>query len=447
MNIFILIIIFVTVLMSFKKLAYGMGFFIATRILVPEIARFPGMGFLSLNSSLIIILIILTITSNYRYVVNIISNDKYAKILLLFVAYSIITLPLSDYLDLSEQLIYVFQFLLTDICPVILCVVIVRNSNDLKIVTNMLLLAIIICCLYGIFELCMQFNPYVNYFQAFYDYRDIALGERQLFYDGRGYGSSGTFVHSNGYGYFISMSIPLCAFLVVNKYKSKISLFALVLLIINLFLCKKKSPLISMTVFLLIWMCFNYKAKKIALYMKIFLIIFMGLVAIEMIPALQTVKNMLEASLQFWNDKNLAKTDVGGSNWDLRVRQLVYPFFEVDENLVFGHGAGWCHSFIIKYALHPVLYGFETIFSTAVCDYGIMGYFIYYILFNNSYKYSRPFNYKGVNYQLLNLVAEVVLIIATGLNYFYFFGIAIVLMHKYEINKLNEKNIYSNCNI
>ena len=64
------------------------------------------------------------------------------------------------------------------------------------------------------------------------------------------------------------------------------------------------------------------------------------------------------------------------------------------------------------------------------------------MLFYQSYKYSRPYKYGKVNYQLLALVTMIVLIVATGLNYFFFFGIGSVIMNKQEIF-MHEKDIHS----
>ena len=152
------------------------------------------------------------------------------------------------------------------------------------------------------------------------------------------------------------------------------------------------------------------------------------------IEGAKSIRNMLESSLFFWDDNLRDTNNVGGSSWELRMQQLLYPFVEVKDNLLFGHGYGWCQWYLLKYELHPILYGFETIFSTSVCEFGIMGYVLYPYLFYKSYKYSKPRKLltKQTNFQLLNIISELVLIIATGLNYFCFFGIIIVLFNKIE---------------
>ena len=168
------------------------------------------------------------------------------------------------------------------------------------------------------------------------------------------------------------------------------------------------------------------------------------------ISAFTEVKDSVnvEGRMFFWNDNLLAKTGVGGSDMVLRVRQVFYPLVEVSNNIVFGHGFGWCGWYLGKYELHPILFGFETILSTAVCEFGIMGYLVYCLLFYKSYRYSHPFCDRKTNFQLLNILAVVILVIATGFNYFYFFALVVVLMHKLEFFYYNyEKNIDRNGNV
>ena len=168
------------------------------------------------------------------------------------------------------------------------------------------------------------------------------------------------------------------------------------------------------------------------------------------ISAFTEVKDSVkvEGRMFFWNDNLLAKTGVGGSDMVLRVRLVFYPLVEVSNNIVFFFCFGWCGWYLGKYELHPILFGFETILSTAVCEFGIMGYLVYCLLFYKSYRYSHPFCDRKTNFQLLNILAVVILVIATGFNYFYFFALVVVLMHKLEIFYYNyEKNIDRNGNV
>lgn len=439
-NLLLFIVFICTIILAFKKTAYGYGCFIVARILIPEIARSPLSESISFNTNIILVVILAFIYHNRNNIVKVIKKESYVITLLLFSLYTIITLPFSDYGDLSIQLKYTVQFFLTDIIPIVLFAIIVYKAQDLNVIIKSFLLATIICCTYSVFTAIIHFNPIVAVFQLAFDKTgDLTMDDMASdLSTGRGYAACGTFIHANGFGYFISMSIPICMYLITRGYDAKLSKIALLLLIINLFLCKKRSPLVSMGTFLLLYLYLSKSKDKIRYIFYFIIGCLFTIVLIETIPALYSIRNMLETSLFFWDDKALEKSDVGGSSWDLRTRQVFYPFVEIANNIVFGHGFGWCRWFLDEYELHPLLFGFETIFSTSICELGIFGYLAYYMLFRKSYLYSRPMKVKETNVQLLALYAEIVLIIATGLNYFYFWGFSVIVMRKGDLLHLKK---------
>lgn len=445
MESFIYLIIITSIILTFVRPIYGLSMFIAVRILVPEIARTPGID-LSLNSAIIGIVALITFVKKLAFSIKVTIRDKLSKVLLLFIVYNALVLPLSDYGSLSDQYGLLLQSFLTDFLPIILCIIIIRDESDVIIVKRVFLFATIICCMYGIMSYVTRANPYVLSFAIFYQWRDtgdyanevLSLGER-------GFSTSGTFIHSNGFGYFITMSIPIVSYFIYCNRKDNLSKLTLALLIIDMFLCKKKSPIVSIAVFSFLLLFMIRGKQRVKYYLEALSAILLIFILIETIPSLESIKNVVETSLQFWNDNLNEKTDVGGSNWELRVRQLTYPFVEIANNPMFGHGYGWCGWYLGKYELHPILFGFETIFATAVCECGIMGYIIYFFLFEKCYKYSSMYKMEGINFALLNVVTELVLIAATGLNYFYFFGFSIVLLNR--IGKLKSQNVQNiNCN-
>ena len=432
-----------TVIATFIRPSYGLACFISARILIPEVVRTPGLEGLSFNSTLILIIAISVLVNGLAKTYTRLAKDTYFKCLMFFICSCAVLLPFSSYEDLQFQYNSLIQYFFTDILPIILTIAVVKTKCDLRIVVQAFLWSTILCCVYAIIVYLMQKNPYVNYFQAITGWRDTSLGEEVWYTTGRGVSTSGTFLHANGFGYFISMSIPLFIYLQYTaQYNKRIIFIALVLLIVNVFLCKKRSPIVSIGVFLILWMYLKRKTWNVLLYVKILLLGTAALLIIFMVPALESIRSMIETSFFFWDDKLLAAKDVGGSSWELRILQVVYPFIEIKDNILFGKGFGWCSWYLNQYELHPVLFGFETILSTAVCQFGILGYLMYYMLFYQSYKYSRPYKNGKVNYQLLALVTMIALVVATGLNYFFFFGIGSVIMNKREIF-MHEKDFHS----
>ena len=443
LNVLLFGILAFTVITTFIRPSYGLACFISARILIPEVTRTPGFEGLSFNSALILVVVMGALVNRISKAYAHLVKDAYFKSLMLFICLCAIFLPFSDYEDLKYQYSALVQHFLTDILPIILAIIVIKTKYDLKIVVSFFVWSTILCCIYAIISYVMQDNPYVNYFQAITGWRDSSLGEKVWYTSGRGVSTSGSFLHANGFGYFISMSIPLFVYLQCTEQYNKRTIFmALVLLIINIFLCKKRSPIVSMGVFLILWMYLKRKTWNILFYVKVFLLGAVALLAVFMLPALESIRSMIETSFFFWDDRLLAARDVGGSSWDLRILQVVYPFIEIKDNILFGKGFGWCSWYLNQYELHPVLFGFETIFSTAVCQFGIWGYLMYYMIFYQSYQYSRPYKSLKINYQLLNLVAMIVLVVATGLNYFFFFGIGVVIMNKQEIF-IHEKDFRS----
>lgn len=438
-NVGLLIILAFTIFIAFRNPAYGYCCFIAIRILIPEVARSPITDAISFNTTIIFIVIAALICKERKVFFKTMKKDYFSKTLIAFSFYAMITLPLSDYGNIANQYKTIVQFFLTDILPIIIFISIIRSKREFDVLVKTLFIATIVCCIYSIITAFINFNPFVAVFKLAFDKSgELIMDDLEDLDTGRGFASSGTFVHANGFGYFISMSIPICVYLMARGYHPKLSMITLLFLIINLFLCKKRSPLVSMGVFGVAYLFMSRSKEKLKSVLYVMLVFFLFILLVETVPALSNISNMIESSLYFWDDKTLEKNDVGGSSWELRVRQIIYPLVEIEDNFIFGHGYGWCAWYLAEFELHPIFYGFETILATAVCEFGIIGYFIYFKVFNASYKYSRPFRIEGPNYQLLSLIAEIVLIIATGLNYFYFWGVGTVLLRKGDLLKIKD---------
>ena len=323
-----------TVVATLIRPSYGLACFISARILIPEVVRTPGFEGLSFNSTLILIIVISVLVNGLAKTYVRLVKDSYFKALVFFICSCAVLLPFSDYEDLQFQYNSLIQFLLTDILPVILAIAVVRTKWDLKIVIQTFLWSTILCCVYAIIAYLMQKNPYVNYFQTITGWRDTSLVKEVWYTTGRGVSTSGTFLHANGFGYFISMSIPLFVYLqYTGQYNKRTIFIALALLIVNIFLCKKRSPIVSIGVFLILWMYLKRKTWNVLLYMKVFLLGAVVLLAVFIIPALESIRSMIETSFFFWDDKLLAAKDVGGSSWELRILQVTYPFIEVKDNI------------------------------------------------------------------------------------------------------------------
>ena len=443
-----LVIITITFLLCIKRTSYACCCLLVTRILIPECVRLTPLVDVSLNTAIIAVLIfglIRDIIVNNLFKEVFIKN-RYVRCLLLFMIIWILVMPFSSYMDFEDQRGVWFQFLITDIVPAIIFLVSIRTKEDLLLILKSLLIICFVNTLYGVLTIIMGANPYVFIINRIYSQRDF---ERDLFdatlsVRGNIPTTSSTFQHSNGWGYFLPITFVL--FFYINTLRTKyfnhnILLIIQVLLSICVLLSGKRSALISYASFWILYFILASSKQKETIIKWSVIGISIGLVLLIFVPQLSKISTLLETSIFFWDDKGLAKTDVGGSTWDLRVDQLFYPWTIISDNLLLGNGFGWCNVYIKKFELHPILYGFETILSTAVLEGGVLGCLLWSLLFIKSYKYSIISSNLRM-WPLLFTFTQVVIAVATGFSYFIFYGIYIVVFSKLFL--LNENiNRYS----
>lgn len=452
---FLLFIVFLAVstYLSYKRTVYGCACLLVSRILIPECVRLTPFLDVSLNTAVILILVFFAFRDIFT-IKNIsirISKDKYVRYLLFFISYFFISLPFSDYSNLSYQYSRTVQFFVTDILPVIIFIQSIRNKYDLLLILKVLSVCTFICCVYGCLTIIVGDNPYVAIIKSLYRDDETSTNEF-LLYDERGYMStSATFVHSNGWGYFLPITFVLFYLLYAkNFFSKKIIIPLLVLLSIGVVICSKRSAFVAYFSFWLFYFLYSSLIKKVRfVYCFIFFCI-LGYLCLLFIPQLNNIRGMVESSLFFWNDSVAAKNDIGGSNFVMRVNQVLYSFVEIQNNLLFGHGFGWSSYYLQRNPFHPILYGFEIIISDALVNGGILGLLLWFYTFYFSCKYSL-LNIKckkDRKYAIILTLVQFVIALATGLSYFIFYGVYIVLLHKFfQFNMFSNENINRNSNI
>lgn len=437
----------VTFLLAFKRTSYGCCCLLVSRILIPECVRLIPIVDMSLNTCVIAILLLATARDLFLGNIRLL-NDKYVKTLVVFMAVFFITLPLADTLDYQTQSGSWFRFLFTDICPAIIFIVALRKKKDVVIVLKTLFVVCVINCVYGCLTIAIGANPYSFAINSLYSTRQAQMEAFNDMVSTRGgiLITSSTFEHENGWGYFLPITFVLFFYLYKRNdgiFKESTLLLLLILLSVGVIICGKRSAYVSYMAF---WMVFLIIFRYIRWRYFLFALlgIFLFVIICEIFPQLEKVRNLIESSLFFWDDAIREKNNVGGSSWELRVNQILYPWVEIKDNILFGHGMGWTGVYLQKTGeIHPILYGFESIFSTAVCDGGLVGSIMWIWLFFKSYKYSIQHRQWKVWAKLLTFV-QVVIAIATGLSYFVFYGMYIVILNKLY---LLDENINSNGNI
>lgn len=430
-------VILIHTILSCKKLTYGLATFMAVRVLIPETMRSP-IEFLSLNSFLVLILLIVTILSG-KFSFSVIKKDKFSKCLFVFVLLPLLLLAFSDYLDLQLQYKAWFQALLTDIIPAFLAICILRSDKDVDIIFKCVIYTMFIATIYGIFSFISNSNPWADYIKSYYASYDVSgVVNEQAEYNNLTRKTTSTFVSTNCYGYYLTYMFPF-VLLLKNKLSKKVWIISLTLIVVSMIFSTKRSPIVTL-MFIAAYLL-RYKKKLIFPIAAIATIL---IILLFTIPALENAKTFFMTAVFFWDDSYADSVDVHGSNMELRIRQVLYPFVEIKNNLLLGHGWGWCSVYLaVHKAIHPQLFGFETIFSTVICELGILGIYLYTNLFVVAYKYIKRIVIDSkINFALLYILSIFVLYVATGAMYIYYFFIMLVMLHKAsDINGYMNKKI------
>lgn len=437
-----------TLIYSFKKSIYGCCCLLVSRILIPECVRLTPLLDISLNTAVICIIIISMLKDipkiqNIRRV-----NNSYTKYLIVFICYYIISLPFSSYTNYGYQFSRLIQFIITDIVPVFIFMISIKKRENLQILINTLLICSIILCVWGILTTLLGENPYVDFLKNIYNQNETLITETTN--NGRGYtSSSATFLHENGLGYFLPITFSFFFYLKIID-KKKIYTYLLFLLTILIIICAKRSAFIAYFSFWIFYFAQMNIRKRFQLLKYGILLFIIIYIIVSIFPQLNNIKGMIESSLFFWNDSIAEDNEIGGSNFEMRVFQILYSFIEIKDNLLFGHGFGWSNYYLTQNPFHPILYGFETIISEATVNGGIIGLILWIIMFYKSYKYSiqKASSTKDIIYCKIFTIVQIVIAVATGFSYFIFYGIYIVILNKiHELNFIKHENINRNSNI
>ena len=397
--------------------------FIVCRILIPENVTFFNTE-LSINS-FVILVFILSIFIGRKFKID--KDDKTLILMItIFFIYSIFSLFFSEYISLSKQLGYLVEFIFTQCIPAILIAITINKTNSINKFNNVLLVCSIITCVYGILTFLLRRNIYV----------ELITGNSITESSWKGYSSSATFSTTTTFGYFLTIVIPYVIYILYNETDNKnikLAKIALPLLIIGIFICRKRSTFVTIAFFMVALLLSTRKTKR-SLDRTIFIIaiIITALIIVRNVPGLQQLYNYIKASVLFFDD-NAVHVNNGelGSTMSLRINQLIYPFTEIKDNIIFGHGFGWSAVYLDLYELHPILFGFESIFALGICDLGIMFFIVWPAVFINLYvNYLKTPKQSKNKTSLLFVLTYVINLIASGLNYFYLFLILLVIIKK-----------------
>lgn len=418
------------VIATIRKDIYGICCFMAVRILIPESTRFVTNS-LSLNTVIILCVLIVIILKHIKSKNITLNVRSYPMVLILLVLYFAVTLPFSDVGDLASQYSRLLQFIITDVIPPVILFSCLKKDENVVIFVKAYMLISLVCCVYGILVIGMQgMNPYVT----------LWTGDSTYMETWKGVSTSATFVSNNTFGYYLTMSFPFCFYIYNVYYKKNWVRLLLILQIICILFTKKRSAFICLVAFIFMYFVKHLSKRKLKTLLLGLGLIALGVISIFIFPQFASVKNFIVSSLFFWNDTAVAGLTSAelGSSWSLRITQVTYPYTEIENNLLFGHGFGWCSWYLDNFKLHWPLYGFETIFSSGICEFGILGYVVYFVIFYSGYKYTKCPKIIKDNYPLLFIMTVIIMAVATGFNYYYLYFSLIVVMNSLRRQLNNE---------
>ena len=423
-----IVLIIITIILCIKDVSYGIVVFFVTRILIPESVRIPG-GAISLNTAIIFLLFLFSLIK-ILCVGKMEMNGRFGMALVIFVLYAALALSMADYGSISVQFSTLIKFIITDLTPAYILFLNLKTEKQFNRIIKGLVVISIICCSYGILSAIIGRNVYIEFISNSLD-AEVYVRDAVLW---SGFETSSTFVSTNSFGYFIVLCLPFFVYLFSKGiYKSETKV-AIVLFLINVILCKKRTTFVVCLFYIAMWIISGDIKKRIKLFIYMFAPTIMIIVAIFTLPQLSKLKSFIMISTFFWDDsiyRGVAGMQAG-STWELRTRQFIYPLTEIKSNILFGHGYGWCGWYLATYELHPILFGFETILSQLICDYGIMGYIIYPFVMICSGKFASASKRIKNKYIIMFFASTILLMIGTGAVYWYLFLMIIILMHYCE---------------
>lgn len=438
-----LAILFFVFILSFKRTSLGVCGYLAIRILIPNCVRLTPIVDTSLSTAAGLIILLFAIKDIFfNKESKFILKDTYFKKLIVFCILLYVPLRFSLYTNYQEQQHVWVQFVITNILPLLATLVAIRNKNDLKYIILTFMGCVSINVLYGIFTLIINANPYTWIIKALYSTSSNVSYVSELSERGGVLSTSSTFENSNGWGYFLPITFVLLFFF-YKKNRTNLVLLLSVLVSICVILCAKRSALIAYMVFWLLYFFISDLKGKLDLIKWGCIFVFITIIVISIFPQLASAKHLIESSFYFWDDSISQKNDISGSSWTMRLEQFTYPWVEIKDNILFGHGFGWCQVYLTKHLYHPIMYGFESILTHQVCEGGLSAVFLWSWLFKFSYSYCS-FTRQN-SFAILLIGVQLVIAVATGFDYLFFFGFYVILIQRYI--QYYEKNICCNRNI
>ena len=379
-------------------------------------------------------------------------NKKILYVIFIYLLVYIFLLPLGIDMTISEQ-IPAFKLFVLGIFPYVFFLSLIKNSIQVERILKYIVIVSLFVFAYGIYSYLTNQNLYLMLVSIVYS--GISGLERML-EESRG-GLEGRLSGTIGNPIFYAGMLLILFFQILALYinvspKKRFwrytILVSLLALFMNMFFTGSRGSLVALVlgfgVFCLKWW------SKTRLAIALVSIVTLFLVGMKF-PVFGKYQVYVDSIVYFWDDSK-SEGEIKGSSVAMRLDQLdgLSDLVGVKGSL-FGLGSGWVQKYVSKNGIHPVLLGFESVFFSGVAQYGIIGFFLLYILlfiamFHLSWYFYKQSKISFNQFWLVGcyIFSYVIYAFMTGPFFWELFLGGYVILLKYFLCKGKEKLMFVN---
>lgn len=373
---FIILVVFTACIIKNKTWAFC--FYMVCRLLLPPIVR---VGPVSMNTFMSFIMLA-TIILSYKKL------DRQQKKMFFPIGALILPLGIFSFFGvIPYDIVYrnLFQFFMTEICPCLFLIICLKSSKDVRQILLFIGLSYIIVGIWGIITYLLKMNPLYTFFMLTFA-GDYEVSD----FTGDGFGSlrgsllgaaSGNLSGPLPWGQE-SMLVALffLFFKDVKKNPKYLIITIVVLAVINTFLSGKRSCLLPIIIFY----AFYFWRSKLFSLKNVFLSIFVlvtAFIVISSFPIFNQINKNIESTIFFWDDNVARKNNVDGSSLEMRQSQFECANQMISNHVFCGLGYDYPSYYSSIRGLHPVMFGFESIYFSVIVSSGLLGLLVWFLFF------------------------------------------------------------------
>lgn len=411
---FIILVLFSYILYDFP---IGLVVFLIAKIAIPDTAR------LVLGPFNLSIVDVLTLSLLLSYIIHRSAKWKMPKefrlylllevvpvFFLIFISSQVVPLDYQLASFFKEKLYHEILFIFIGFYAIYLL------KERLYKSINLILIASVVCGIYGIISYYLGMNLYISALSIIFNGNEgfvvDFLTEERGGLRGRCYG---TMLHPLAWGQFWTILLSFC-FLIKDKINNILLYGVLCIGFINIILSGSRTALFSILIFISFYfITLNGKKKITYLFSGCLLTIF---ICIVMIGANPSNLDYMKSAVFIWDNSYSEKAGVGGSNVDSRQKQ-----FELSLDIAMENPGGYGYNYQYYVLENPLaeekdLLGLESIIFKKLVEEGFWGLFFFSVAFYYLYRLFCRIKRKIPSFRLLQgyFASFFISIILTGIQ-------------------------------